>query len=90
MVIQNKEEANKPTRMYIDGDFDLLNIGHYDLLRQAKSISDVLVVGVHSDEDHIANKGVPAVMSVKERVEFLKHCKFADEVYSDVKYMPDI
>ena len=31
--------------------------GHYNMLRQAKSKGDWLVVGVHSDAEILANKG---------------------------------
>ena len=42
-------------------------------------MSDVLVIGVNTDEDLMLNKG-PTVMNCEERAEYLKHCKFVDEV----------
>ena len=36
---------------------------------QAKQLGKYLVVGVHSDEDILENKG-PTVMNLKERLEF--------------------
>lgn len=35
----------KPVRIYIDGCFDIMHSGHYNALRQAKKLGDVLVVG---------------------------------------------
>lgn len=79
----------KPVRVYIDGGFDLMHSGHYNAMRQAKNMSDVLVAGVNSDSDLMLNKG-PTIMNVHERAEILRHCKFIDEVVSDTKYSPDI
>ncbi len=56
------EDSNKPVRVYIDGGFDLLHSGHYNAIRQAKNMSDILVAGVNSDEDLLINKG-PTIMS---------------------------
>ena len=42
-------------------------------------MSDVLVVGVNSDQDLLVNKG-PTILNQDERAEILRHCKFVDEV----------
>ena len=70
---------NAPVRVYIDGGFDLLHSGHYNAIRQAKNMSDILVAGVNSDEDLLKNKG-PTILNQEERAEILRHCKFVDEV----------
>ena len=64
-----------PLRVFVDGCFDvthsgvaplqrhklrLSTAGHYNMLRQAKAKGDWLVVGVHSDEEILRNKGVCA------------------------------
>lgn len=69
----------KPVRGYVDGGFDLLHSGHYNAIRQAKKLCDVLVAGVNSDKDLLVNKG-PTILNDLERSEILKHCKFVDEV----------
>jgi ethanolamine-phosphate cytidylyltransferase len=51
-------------------------------------MSDILVVGVNSDEDLMFNKG-PTIMNQEERAEILRHCKFVDEVVVGTKYVPD-
>jgi len=47
--------------------------------RQAKSLGDILVVGVHSDEEIARHKG-PTVMKEKERYALIRSCKWVDEV----------
>lgn len=80
-------EKKQPVRTYIDGGFDLIHSGHYNAIRQAKAMSDILVVGVNSDADLLATKG-PTIMNCAERTEVLRHCKFIDELVTDVQYVP--
>lgn len=74
-------------RGYFDGCFDIMHSGHYNALRQAKSICDVLVVGVHSDAEISRNK-CPPVMKQTERYGLLEHIKWIDEIVHDVPYSP--
>lgn len=50
---------------------------------------DVLVAGINSDEAIRAVKG-PPIMEMDEKVEYLKHCKFVDEIERDTPYTPDV
>jgi len=50
---------------------------------------DVLVAGVNSDEEIKAVKG-PSIMTLDERCEYLKHCKFVDEIAPATQYKPDL
>ncbi len=36
---------------------DLMHSGHYNALRQAKLLGDILVAGIHSDEEIKRHKG---------------------------------
>lgn len=76
-------------RGYIDGCWDIMHSGHYNAIRQAKCICDVLVVGVHSDMEIQENKAVP-VMRQPERYGLLEHIKWIDEVVHDVPYSPQL
>lgn len=50
---------------------------------------DVLVAGINSDEEVKKVKG-PTIMTMQERAEYLRHCKFVDEVVPETLYTPDI
>ncbi len=50
----------------MEGVFDLMHSGHYNALRQAKKLGDILVAGVVSDEHVRKNKG-PPILNQDER-----------------------
>eukprot|EP01084_Bolivina_argentea_P269345 457731_1 len=83
----NNDGAKKQTRVYVDGCWDVMHSGHYNALRQAKALGDILVVGVHSDEEIARNKREP-VMNNEQRMAAVSACKWADEVAFDVPYSP--
>ena len=78
-----------PIRTYIDGCFDIMHSGHYNAIRQAKALTDILVVGVHSDAEILKHKG-PPVMNNDERLATVRACKWVDEVVFDTPYNPSI
>eukprot|EP00462_Mataza_sp_D1_P021274 CAMPEP_0175138104 /NCGR_PEP_ID=MMETSP0087-20121206/10166_1 /TAXON_ID=136419 /ORGANISM="Unknown Unknown, Strain D1" /LENGTH=427 /DNA_ID=CAMNT_0016420975 /DNA_START=20 /DNA_END=1303 /DNA_ORIENTATION=+ len=84
-----KRQKSRPVRGYIDGCFDIMHSGHYNAVRQAKALCDILVVGVHSDAEIKKHKG-PSVMNESERMGLVKACKWADEVVFDTPYEPSI
>ncbi len=64
---------------YTAGAFDLFHIGHLNLLRNAKSLCDELIVGVTVDElSHTKNKKF--IIPFQERLEIVEHIKFVDRV----------
>jgi len=75
----------KPVRVWIDMCADMFHFGHANALRQAKMMGDVLVVGIHPDEEIIKNKG-PPVMSQEERLAVVRACKWVNEVTLDAPY----
>ena len=79
----------RKTRGYIDGCFDVMHSGHFNAIRQAKAVCDILIVGIHSDEEIAINKA-PSVMKEKERYSLLDHIKWIDEVIYDVPYSPTL
>lgn len=81
--------TSPPVRGYIDGCFDIMHSGHYNAIRQAKSICDTLVVGIHSDQEIAENKSMP-VMRQEERYRLLDHIKWIDEILYDVPYSPEL
>ncbi|KAJ0984153.1 hypothetical protein J5N97_002509 [Dioscorea zingiberensis] len=79
------KRRKRPVRVYMDGCFDLMHYGHANALRQAKSLGDILVVGVVSDEEIVANKG-PPVLSMEERLILVRGLKWVDEVIANAPY----
>ena len=61
------------------GTFDLLHVGHINLLRRAKALGDYLIVVVSSDEFN-AGKGKKAYHSFEDRKAILEAVKYVDEV----------
>jgi len=86
---EHQQEApiakKKPIRVFMDGCFDVMHSGHYNAIRQAKALGDILVVGVHSDEEITLNKRAP-VMNNEQRLALVHACKWVDEVVFDVPY----
>lgn len=70
---------------------DIIHSGHFNALRQGKSLGDILIVGVIADDEIRRCKG-PPVMSQDERAEMIRACKWVDDVIVGVEYYvtPDI
>lgn len=62
---------------YTSGVFDLFHIGHLNLLRNAKSMCDKLIVGVSVDE-LVKYKNKKAVIPFQERLEIVQSLKYVD------------
>jgi len=64
---------------YTTGVFDLFHIGHLNILRNAKSMCDKLIVGVTTDE-LVAYKNKKTVISFNERIEIIRNLECVDAV----------
>ncbi|GAA0875058.1 adenylyltransferase/cytidyltransferase family protein [Wandonia haliotis] len=62
---------------YTTGVFDLFHIGHLNMLKNAKSLCDKLIVGVTTDE-LVAYKNKQAVIPFEERIEIVRNIKYVD------------
>jgi len=62
---------------YTTGVFDLFHIGHLNMLRNAKSMCDELIVGVSSD-DLVEYKFKTPVIPFNERIEIVRSIKYVD------------
>lgn len=63
---------------YAVGAFDLFHIGHLNLLKQAKSHCDELIVGVVGDELLEKRKGKRPAIPEYERLEIVRHLSLVD------------
>ena len=68
--------------VYTVGTFDLLHIGHLDLLEYCRTLGDKFVVGVASDEVVASYKRNVPVIPLAERMRMLKSLECVDEVVS--------
>ncbi|KAL9132375.1 MAG: hypothetical protein Q9175_006453 [Cornicularia normoerica] len=71
-------------RIWVDGCFDFAHHGHAGAMLQARRLGRELLVGIHSDEDIMDNKG-PTVMTLKERVAAVDACRWSTK---SVPYAP--
>ncbi|OCH61145.1 adenylyltransferase/cytidyltransferase family protein [Vibrio splendidus] len=62
---------------YTSGVYDLFHVGHVNILRNAKSMCDKLVVGVTVDE-LVSYKGKNPVIPYHERIEVVRSCRYVD------------
>ena len=69
-------------RVYADMVGDLFHYGHVRFLERARTLGDMLVVGIHSDETVAEYKRTP-VMTMAERIQVVAACQFVDEVIPD-------
>ncbi len=63
------------------GTFDLLHIGHINMLKNCKKYGDKLIVGVSSDKLNYDKKKRNPVFKEEDRLEIIKNIKCVDEVF---------
>ena len=61
---------------------DLFHYGHVNLLKDAKKLGDILIVGIHSDSTIESYKRKP-IMNMKDRITVVEAYKYVDEVIPD-------
>jgi len=66
---------------YTSGVYDLFHIGHLNLLINASSLCDQLIVGVTTDE-LVAYKNKKSVIPFQERLEIVRSIKYVDAAIS--------
>lgn len=68
-------------RIITFGTFDVFHIGHINILERAKSLGDVLIVGISSDELNYSKKQRNPIYSEEDRLKIIQSLKFVDEVF---------
>jgi glycerol-3-phosphate cytidylyltransferase len=64
------------------GTFDILHIGHINLLRRARALGDRLVVGLSSDEFN-RGKHKSSLLNYENRKAVLEAIRYVDEVFPE-------
>lgn len=62
------------------GTFDLLHVGHINLLKRAKALGDYLIVGVTTDSYDISRGKLNVQQTLMERIQAVRDTGLADEV----------
>ncbi len=70
-------------RGYTAGVFDVLHVGHINLLRNAKSYCDHLIVGVNSDELVMSYKNKYPIETLEERMTVVGAIRYVDDVVAN-------
>ncbi|XP_039755721.1 ethanolamine-phosphate cytidylyltransferase isoform X3 [Pararge aegeria] len=84
--MSDNKEDKKQIRVWCDGCYDMVHFGHANSLRQAKALGDVLIVGVHTDEEISKHKG-PPVFTQEERYKMVRAIKWVDQVVEGAPYV---
>jgi len=70
--------VNKQIVVLATGVWDLFHIGHLNLIKNAKGLGDVLIVGVSTDECVIREKGKTPVIPYEQRKQIVESIKYVD------------
>lgn len=66
--------------IYTSGTFDLFHFGHLNILKQAKKLGDLLIVGVSTDNLIKKYKGLKPIVCFRDRIAIIKELKCVDKV----------
>jgi len=75
-------KTHRRVRGYLDGCFDVMHSGHYNLFRQARMLCDELIVGVHSASEIEKTKGCAPVQTDVERIRLVGCVKSATHAHN--------
>ncbi len=68
-------------RVLTFGTYDLLHIGHINIIKRAKALGNVLIVGVSSDKLNYNKKQIYPVYNEHDRMAIVDSIKYVDEVF---------
>lgn len=70
-------------KVWVNGTFDIVHLGHIQMLKKAKELGDILIVGIDSDKrvKELKGKDRP-INTLISRLELIGAIKYVDEVYS--------
>ena len=68
-------------KVFVNGTFDLLHIGHINILERASRLGDKLIVGISTDKFTFEKKNKYPVYNENDRKKILESLKFVDKVF---------
>jgi len=80
LEIVKLSKASGKKVVFTNGCFDIIHAGHVHYLRQAKSLGDLLIVAINSDESVKKLKPERPIISEKERIEVVAALEMVDYV----------
>jgi rfaE bifunctional protein nucleotidyltransferase chain/domain len=81
LTIRERLKGQGKTIVLTNGHFDILHVGHVDCLQRAKSLGDVLIVGLNSDASTRLLKGEKRpIVPQEERARLLAALQCVDYV----------
>lgn len=66
--------------VYAAGTWDMFHVGHLNILKAAKALGDILIVGVSTDELVYDYKGHHPLLSYEDRSAVVAACRYVDMV----------
>ena len=76
------EKINQPKVVITYGTFDLFHIGHLNLLERLKTMGDILIVAISTDEFNSV-KGKKSIINYEDRARIVSALKCVDFVISE-------
>jgi glycerol-3-phosphate cytidylyltransferase len=73
--------------VYTSGSWDLLHLGHINMIKQSRELGDRLIVGVSTDELIEAYKGMKPIVPFAERMELVAALRGVDQVIEQRELM---
>jgi len=74
--------------VYTSGSWDLLHLGHVNMIRRSRELGDRLIVGVSTDELIEDYKGMKPIIPFAERLELVRALRWTDEIVVQHELVP--
>ncbi len=85
----NTDRKDSKKIVFTNGCFDILHVGHIRYLSEAKSLGDILVIGINSDKSVKELKGPSRpINSLSDRALILSELRYVDYVVSFEEQTP--
>ena len=85
----NDHKKDSKKIVFTNGCFDILHVGHIRYLSEAKSLGDILVIGINSDKSVKELKGPSRpINSLSDRALILSELRYVDYVISFEEQTP--